>query len=520
LIHALAKAGITQAFGIPGVHNLELYRGLDGSGIDHVTSRHEQGAAFMADGYGRMQGRPALVLPITGPGLLNAATAIGQAYSDSVPMIVVATNNPTSTLGLGGGELHETRDQTMVMQGILDAVYVIRHPDQVMPVLRQAIGQLRSARPRPVYIELPIDIASMPAPADADLDGLSLEPARPVVAPDQVERLADLLRAATRPAFLLGGGARHAQAAIRDVAAKTGALVVCSVAGKGIVPDDANNAAGALLGHEAIQQRLAEADCILAVGTELAMTDRWVDLPRFQGKIVRIDIDAAQLARMVPPHLAIQASAESVFSALQAKLHEVNRPAWYGDLAAIRREAAAAWGQRLPRAAAILEALRAALPDDGIVVSDMTQIAYGGNSHFPVRQAGTWLHPVGYGTLGYGMPAAIGAKLAAPQRAVVSLSGDYGFGFTSNELAVASSLKLSLPVIVWNNQRLGQIQDDMDRLGIPRLGVEIEPPSLELVARAHGAAYVAPADLESFKTALTTALSAPQPIVIEMTEKA
>ncbi len=520
LIEILESAGITDAFGIPGVHNLELYRGIAGSSIRHVTSRHEQGAAFMADGYARVTGRPALVLPISGPGLLNAATAIGQAYSDSVPMLIVATNNPVSTLGLGGGELHETRNQSLCMQGILDTVLSVNHPAQLEEVLAQALERLRSSRPRPVYIELPIDVASQPASGAAQGSHGALQPRIVPASNEDARRLGEAVNGAQRLAMIVGGGARGASDLVRSIAEKTGALVVSSIAGKGIVPDDGPAGAGAFLGDDAVQALLSKADCVLAIGTELAMPDRWRPLPPMTGTLVRIDIDPAQLARPPFASLRIQADARAALQALEAALKPGRREPWFGDLAAIRGAAAQAYRQRRPQELDILAALRETLADDGIVATDMTQIAYGGNLHFPCRTPGSWLHPVGYGTLGYGLPAAIGAKLALPERQVVSLSGDYGFGFTSNELAVAASHGLCLPVIVWNNHRLGQIQDDMDRLNIARIGVEIEPPSLELIAKAHGAGYVAPADIAAFKAALKDALETPRPVVIEMRDKA
>ncbi len=487
LIEAVEAAGITHAFGIPGVHNLALYRGVAASSLTHVTPRHEQGAAFMADGFARLTGRAALVLPITGAGVLNAATAIAQAYSDSVAMLVVATNNPLSTQDRGYGELHETRDQSMAMRGILDDVYIVRTAGDLPDILRSALGRLRRGRPRPVYIELPIDIAEMLLDARVE-DALPADIGSGIDLAG-ITRLRERLNHAERPLLLLGGGAAGASEGIRALAQDMGALVVTSIAGKGIVADDAPCSLGARMGEPAAQALMEQCDFALAIGTELANPDRWCALPDFASRFARIDIDAAQLDRGPRAAIAIQGDAQASVDALRDGLIARGGPAWFGDLAPIRQPEFDTWQAKSPPIVSALADLRAALPDDAVVVSDMTQIAYAGGSIFPARRPQGWLHPTGYGTLGYGMPAALGAQLGAPDTMVVGLAGDYGFGFSGPELATAAANRIGLTTIIWNNRRLGQIQDDMDDSGIPRVAVQVAPPDFDLFARAHGATY-------------------------------
>ncbi len=487
LIQAVEAAGITHAFGIPGVHNLALYRGVAASGLTHITPRHEQGAAFMADGFARMSGRPALVLPITGAGVLNAATAIAQAYSDSVPMLVVATNNPLSTQDRGLGELHETRDQTMALRGILDDVYVIRKAADLPDVLRAALGRLRRGRPRPVYVELPIDIAE--ERLDARIEDALPADIAPGLDLASIARLRERLSHAERPLLLLGGGAAGASEGIWALAQATGALVVTSIAGKGVVADDAPCSLGARMGEPAAISLMERCDFALAIGTELSSTDRYCPLPDWRGNFARIDIDPAQLDRAPRPIIAVQGDARSAVDALRDGLPTRDAPAWYGDLAPVRQIDIDAWRAKSPTIVSALSALRDALPDDAVVVTDMTQIAYAGGTIFPARRPQGWLHPTGYGTLGYGMPAALGAQLGAPDTTVIALAGDYGFGFSGPELATAAANRIGVTTVVWNNRRLGQIQDDMDESGIPRTGVVVSPPDFDLFARAHGTTY-------------------------------
>ena len=511
ILHAVEKAGFTHAFGIPGVHNLELYRGVAASGMAHVTPHHEQGAAFMADGFARLSGRPALVLPITGPGVLNAATGIAQAYSDSVPMLVVATNNPLETQGAGLGELHETLDQRRVMDGILEDVFVVHSAAALPRLLRMVLERLGSGRPRPVYLELPIDLAGE---AHDFPEFEPLAPATPRTGNAQdVERLAGMLRMAERPVLLVGGGASGASDGLRALAGATGALVVSSIAGKGIVADDAPGSLGARLHDPAVQALVGASDLVVAIGTELATTDRYVPLPEFSGTYIRIDLDPRQFARGPVPDLSIEADARQVVEALNALLPRDSKPCWQDGIDGLRIDEKAN-----TQIAQSLAALRRGVPDDAVIVSDMTQIAYEGGAIFPARRAMGWLHPTGYGTLGYALPAAIGAKLAEPESCIVALAGDFGFGFSGTELATAARLGMSLPVIVWNNGRLGQIQDDMDSLGIPRTGVEVAPLDFAHFAPAHGAEYaLCDGNLEAL---IERAHGAGKPTLIEIREDA
>jgi len=513
IIDAFTRGGVDTAFGIPGVHTLELYRALGRNGLRHVAVRHEQGAAFMADGHGRASGRPAICVLITGPGLLNAATGIGQAYSDSVPMVVLSTVNARPDLGLGRGELHEMRNQRLAMEGLVASALTVVDPSQARAVADLSLARMTLGRPRPVYIELPLDIATAEAPADAGaLPPLPL----PAPNPAALAQAADLLRGAKRPLILLGGGAVGAAAAARRLAENLGAVVACSIAGKGIVPDDHPNSIGSRIGTGEGQQLIGEADVVLAVGTELALNDRWSPL-RLPAALIRVDIDPDVLVRDHRPAVPLLCDAGLALEGLADALSDLNgRAVWAGDLAPVRQAADVAEFGDKPGHLAFLAKLRDALPDDAVVVTDMTQIAYTGNVVFPARQPRGWLHPVGFGTLGYALPAAIGAKLARPQAQVVALAGDYGLGFTCQELGTAADLGLGLPVVIWNNRGLGQIAYGMDKAGIDRLGVDIDPPAFDAMAATYGCGYAAVDDPRHLPQRLAAAFDDSKPTLIEV----
>ncbi len=516
----LEAYGVDTVFGIPGVHTLEFYRGLAGSRIRHIGVRHEQGAGFMADGYARATGRPGVCVLITGPGVTNAATPMGQAFSDSVPMLVLSSVNATRDLGRGRGRLHEITSQQAVIAPLTAFSRTVLEPNDLGAAMADAFAVFEAARPRPVHIEIPLDVLTMPAVGAA--------PQRRPVArrpqPDarQVAEAARLLAAADRPLVIAGGGALEAGAALTAIIERLGAVFIPTTAAKGLVSDDHPRSLGSSLSLDATQALVAKADVILAAGTELAETDSWIDRLPLNGALIRVDIDADALARDYPAKVALHADARASLEAIVAALGPGGAQGW--DARAIAADAREANGRSMAplqrRHAKLLDAIRQVLPDDGIVSSDMTQIAYTGCYHYRCRRPRTWFHPLGFGTLGYGLPAAIGAKLGAPDRAVMAVAGDAGFLFTVQELGTAVECGLPLPILLWNNDALGQIADDMVRRHIPEIGVKPRNPDYLALARSFGCLAVAPSSLAAFKSALSSALGADRPTLIEVRQDA
>ncbi|PZO81325.1 MAG: decarboxylase [Mesorhizobium amorphae] len=493
LMRLVKHHGVDTVFGIPGVHTLELYRGIADETLRHVLVRHEQGAAFMADGYARITGKPGVCTLITGPGLTNALTPIGQAFSDSVPMLVVTSANASGDLGRGWGRLHEITDQAAVAAPLVGLSRTVLSAEEADTFTAEAWDLFAGARPRPVHIQVPIDVI---AASSGRTDAVPPRaPARPPhAAPQDLAEAAGMLEAAARPLILAGGGALGAHGALTELAERLGAPVLTTVAAKGLVPDSHALALGSILATEQGRAILEEADCVLALGTELAETDHWTDRLQFGGKLIRIDIDRRKLGDNYPAALALQAEAGGAARGLLAALGEGAGTGWNGNAAAkvseVRDAARSAWAEEGPHYAQALSALRRALPETAAVVTDMTQLAYAANVLFPVEHPRSYFHPSGFGTLGYSLPAAIGAKLGAPERAVISVIGDGGFLFTLPELGTAVELGLSLPILLWDNNGLGQIRDDMIRLQMPQIGVNPKNPDYLAVARGFGAEAV------------------------------
>jgi 5-guanidino-2-oxopentanoate decarboxylase len=516
VVETLAANGIDTVFGIPGVHNIELYRGLELARVRHVLVRHEQNAAFAADGYARVSGHPAAAFVISGPGFTNALTALAQAYSDSVPLLIVASAPIRASLGRDWGVLHELHDQCALAAAATGFAGSARNEHDLSDHLRRAFAALRASRPRPAYIDIPLDLLA---------ESTTLRPEtfpRPGVghAPERGTLAAALaaIRGAQRPLIIAGGGARAAGAALRHLVETLDAYLVTTVAGKGVVAESHPANLGVSLPYEFTQRRIAAADLVIAVGTELSETDIYTTTRlEFPAPLVRIDVDAHKLNDHYQAAVRINADAGVAVEMLVREL--TPRRGWRSD-AGDGAQLRGAIESQLPPASkpalAALRAVRAALPADGVVFSDMTQIAYLGNFAFTAERPGVWFHPSGYGSLGFALPAAIGAAIAQPQRPIVALAGDFGVQFTLQDLMTAVELDLTLPIIVWNNSALGQIRDDMRAAGIAPIGVVGRNPDFRALASACGAAGVRVASARQLEDALRAALARPGPTLVEV----
>ena len=503
VVRALAAAGVELVFGIPGTHTLEIHRHLAAAGIRHVTPRHEQGGGYAADGYARVSGRPGVVLATSGPGVINAATPAATAYADSVPMLVVSPSMPTGVEGRDTGFLHEGKAQGAAMDALVSWSRRAGSPAEAANAIAAAFAHFAGGRPRPVHVEVPVDVLG-------DTGEVRIgEPAAAAAAqPDEdaVARAAALLAAADRPALVLGGGARGAAAA----AAALGVPAITTVNGKGIVDERHPLSLGASIRLPAAQEWLAGRDVVVAAGTELGESDLWGPVPELRGRLIRIDADPAQLHKNAPADVAIAGDARLALERLPRR----ERAEDLGAVrAAIRAEAIADGAPWLD----LVAALDGALGPDGILAGDSTMAAYYGAVHFlPMDPARRFVYPTGYATLGYALPAAIGAKLAAPDRPVIALIGDGGLLFTVSELATAAELGLPLPVVVPNNRGYGEIRSQMVEEGIDPIGVDLRVPDLPRLGEAFGGAGVRVDDRAALERALGDALERPGPTIIEV----
>ncbi|MFK0018876.1 5-guanidino-2-oxopentanoate decarboxylase [Streptomyces sp. NPDC090798] len=528
LVRALAAHDVTRAFGIPGTHNLEIYRHLAAYGVRHVTPRHEQGAGYAADGYARVADRPGVVITTTGPALLNVTAAVGQAYSDSVPLLVVSPGMPLRHPRLATGLLHEMRSQTEALRGVAAFSHRVSSVAEIGAAVARAFTLFRTRRPRPVHLEVPLDLLTAAETAGP----VRLAPAAAPTLPDAgaLRRAARALREARRPALVLGGGARGAATACLALAEACGAPVVTTANGKGVVPERHPLSLGVSLHTESVQNWLAGRDVVLAVGTELAESDFWSPPTALGGTLVRADLDPDQMHSGLPTDIALVGDARASLEGLLSEMglhaharHDIPGPRGgidVDEVAAVREARYAGSAARDARWIPYLRAIRAVLADDAVITSDSAQCCYyGALPHLPLSPAGRYLHPTGFGTLGYALPAALGAKVACPEREVVALSGDGGLQFTVQELATAAQLRLPLPVVVFDNGGYGEIRDEMAARGDRPTAVDLAPVDLPALARAYGGQGTRVCHPDELALALTEALRTPGPTLIAVPEE-
>jgi acetolactate synthase-1/2/3 large subunit len=516
LVQLLEANGVEVVFGIPGVHTVELYRGLAASKIRHITPRHEQGAGFMADGYARVSGKPGVALVITGPGLTNTITAMAQARQDSVPMLVISGVNRRDSLGHGRGLLHELPDQQGMMKTLALYSHTLLNPADLPLVVERAFAVLLSGRPGPVHIEIPTDVMAKPIETGTFAAAVAT---RPRADAETLQRAAILCTNASRPVILAGGGAITAEDEIRDLAERLGAPVVTTVNGRGI-----------LAGHplrvpaspsmKAVRRLLSDADLVLAFGTEFGPTDYDINVdngfPRLKS-LIRIDIDAAQLARSPQPGLSIFSSAKTAAAGMLGFL-EGHKPIGNG---APRAEAArkGAWNEltkKMQAEVGVIDAIYRTLPK-AIIVGDSTQAVYAGNYYCDAPRARSWFNAAtGYGALGFAPPAAVGAALAAPDAPIICLVGDGGFQFSLSEIGSAADAEACVVFLVWNNDGYQEIENYMIDAGITPEGVKPSAPDFVAIGRAYGLPAERLADVGELPAALERAPALKGPSLIEI----
>ena len=526
LVKLLEGYGVEQVFGIPGVHTVELYRGLARSSIRHVTPRHEQGAGFMADGYARTSGKPGVCFIITGPGMTNITTAMGQAYADSIPMLVISSVQSRSQLGGGRGKLHELPNQSAMIAGVAAFSHTLMSAADLPAVLARAFALFQAGRPRPVHIEIPLDV--LVENADVLLGSKPISVARAGAAPSAIKQMTQLLACAKRPLILAGGGAIDAAPALTRLAETLGAPVALTINAKGMLPAAHPLLIGSTQTLVATRALVAEADVVLAIGTELAETDYDVTFAggfEIPGALLRIDIDPDQTVRNYTPHVALVADAQIATEALLAELDSKELPLRNTDwgsqrVARLWAELAPSWDAATRAQTLFLSTILETLPG-AVMVGDSTQPVYSGNLTLNLDHPRRWFNSsTGYGTLGYALPAAIGAWLGRGDgQPVVCLIGDGGLQFSLPELASAVEARTPIIVLLWNNQGYEEIKKYMVNRAIEPVGVDIYTPDFVGVAKALGCAAERIEGIEPLRNALLAASDRQGPTLIEIDQE-
>lgn len=513
IIDLLAREyGVDVVFGIPGVHNIELYRGLHRSGVRAVSPRHEQGAGFMADGWSIVTGRPGVCVLISGPGITNVMTPIAQAYHDSRPMFVLASTTPTNALGKSFGPLHDLPDQATLVRSICAFSETVTDVTQLPALIERAWNVFTSARPRPVHIAIPMDVLEQSC---EPFTRVHTSVNRPTPDAQEINQAIQILNSAINPVIIAGGGAIDATAQLVALAETLDAPVLLTGNAKGVMSSSHELCAGNCLVFGRVQRDVESADVVVVVGTELSDTDLYNNgrALNFAGKVVRIDIDQAQISRRTLPTVALVGDAAVTLGELTTKI--TKRASQTGQTRAkIWREHART--KTNTKFVPWLQAIENTLPNNAIVALDSTQLAYSAHWWLPATQSRSWLAPYGFGTLGCALPMAIGAGIAAPNRSVLAIVGDGGWLFTVAEMAAAKDLNSKIVLLLWDNRGYEQIRETFDDVAAPQMGVDVSSHDPVAIAQGFGWATTQVTTPEQLATALRSSFVANSPQFIRV----
>lgn len=523
VVQTLEKLGVDHIFGIPGIHNLDIYDYLMNSSITNIASRHEQGAGFMADGYARISGKPGVALVITGPGLTNIITAMGQAYHDSIPMLVISSQIETSALHYRSGYLHELKNSTQLVSSVSKESRRIEDHSMIEGAISQAYHLALSGRPGPVHVEIPLDILG--SEQRVSRSNAFQGQKEPVLSPGFIRETVQKIMGSKAPVILAGGGAVNSGREITRMAEKLSAPVLMTCAGKGVVSEDHPLSLGSRMHFPVVQKYLEQSDLVIALGTEFSPTDFWKRNIQMGKELICVNLDPASFYNQRTCNIGIEGDVTAVVQALldsgldnRGDRHRVMEDvSELKEKCTLSLEEVTGMGMELPSMISALGVIRECLPDDGTLWTDMTSPAYVGISEFSSPMARSFLHPVGFGTLGMALPAAIGSKTACPEKAVCVLAGDGGFQFTLPELAVAAELGISLPVIVWNDCGYGEIRrNQISRHPDRTIAVDHKGLDYTALAKAYGIKGETVYSLDDLSSVLARAFWERGPTLIEI----
>ncbi len=514
IVESLVENDVSTVFGLPGGQLDHLFDSIYRSNnkIKLIHSRHEQGAAYMAFGYAQTTGKTGVYTVVPGPGLLNSTAALCTAWACNSPVLVVSGQVHLAGINSGYGHLHEIPDQLGMISHITKSAECIERVTDTPEAMRRAFEALKSGRPRPVEVEMPMDIMGTAAEVGPAKKGEGLAP--PSIDDDQIHAAAKLLLKAKRPMIVIGSGALNAGNILLTIAKRLQAPVMSKRKGKGIISDDEYLSQNLPAGHKL----WGDADVVLAVGTRLKTPlTMWGKDEEI--KLIRIDIDPAELSRICEPDVGIIADANQALSALYEKLEkngslaESREEELLGLKSAVREDMLAHVGIQM----AYLDVIREVLPRDGYFIDEVTQVGFVSWSGFPVYEPRHFVSAAQQGTLGYGFATALGVAAAHPDKPIIAISGDGGYMFTIQELATAVQYQLNLVSIVFNDNTYTNVQRQQDELfGGRRICSDLHNPNFVKLADAFGATgYLVDSPL-ALKDILPRALAESGPSVIEV----
>ena len=514
-VQALIANGIENLYCLPGVQNDGFFDTLFDS-TDRLTpiqTRHEQGAAYMAMGAALATGTPQAFCVVPGPGFLNATAALSTAYAVNAPILALTGQIPTGAQGKGHGLLHEIPDQFAILRQLTKASCRVSGPGDAADEIRAAFTALKSGRPRPVGLEIAVNLwtqSSDNAPAGLAVRGAPM----PQPDSDAIARAARLIAGARAPMIVVGGGAQDDAEAVLNLASRIGAPVVAFRTGHGVVPSDDPLSISMPVAHDL----WTDVDLVIGLGTRLqSQVMAWGQDDAM--KIVHIDIDETQIGRSARVDVGIHAALGDALPLLLDDVETLADPNsdWLDRVAAAKARRAAEYEQRLAPQLGWLNAIRAALPQEGIFVDELTQTGYVSRFAFPSYGPRRFISTGYQGTLGYGFPTALGVAHARRDVPVVAISGDGGALFAITELATAVHHNIPLTTVIFNDHAFGNVRRlQMDNYDNRLIASDLSSPDFASLARSFGAQGLMASNPEDLRNALEVAIAHDGPSVIEV----
>ena len=515
LTRQLRSEGVDTVFALPGVQIMNAFDAFyeHRNAMRLVHTRHEQATTYMADGYAKTSGKVGVAMVVPGPGALNAAAGLGTAYASSSPVLLISGQIASASLGRRRGELHEIEEQLDVFKPITKWNHRVTRVEEIPEAIHEAFRQLNTGRPRPVELEIPPDTLAESASTSIIAAEVHSSPA---IDPSQIEKAAQLLAKAERPAIIAGGGTVTAGAS-RELVALAELLqspVVTNQQSKGIIPDEHPLHLGVNYIITPVEALLQKTDVLLCVGTRLYFRD--VDTNEMP-KIIHIDIDKQEIGKNFTTEIGIVADARE---ALQRLLHELDsitdRTSRAQEVAELRAAFRSSIREIVPDQSAIIDVLRAELDDDAIVISGVTNLGYWSIIMMPVNQPRSFVTSSYFGTLGYAFPTALGAKVANPGRQVVALCGDGGFLYSPQELSTAARYGINVVAMVFNNNAYGASRwDQIHRFDEHFIGTDLHNPDFMKLAEAYGVVGIRTRP-DELGASLREALATEAPVLLEV----
>ncbi|MDP6829514.1 MAG: thiamine pyrophosphate-binding protein [Alphaproteobacteria bacterium] len=514
LVKSIIAHGVDTIFGLPGVQLDWFFNALhdEGNNIQVINSRHEQGVAYMAHGYAQSTGKVGAFAVVPGPGVLNTAGALSTSWAANVPVLCVTGQIPSASIGRGYGQLHEIPDQLSILRGLSKSAARIEHPTDAPGKMAEAFRQLRTGRPRPVAVEMPLD--QLAATCNVDLLDAVRDYARPPVDEDAVAQATKLLAGAKAPMIFVGSGAMDSGEAVEALAEMLQAPVIANRTGRGGVSNRNYLSMMQLEGHRLWPQ----ADVVLAVGSRLQPARmNWGtddDL-----KIIHVDIDPVEIKRIAAPDVAIVGDARDIVPALvnAVATQAPSRASREEEMLEVRSQVRAMLLDRLGPQMSWIKVIREALDDDGIFVDELTQVGYVSRVAMPVYRPRGYLTSAYQGTLGCGLATAIGAKIANPDRQVLSINGDGGFMYNVQELATAVKYNVNIVAIVFADGAFGNVRRMQEELYDGRtIASDLTNPDFVAMAESFGCAAYRAETPDDLAKVLPTAFKQSVPAVIEV----